>query len=176
MNIKSKKIKLDSLKADDKSLKKQYLKDLRRHKKELIKIAKTAYPWDYGWILDFIVEHLKMMRDYYALGYNVWGLDTDEEDSRLNIANKLIYEYESYLELPLKERQEIADSLGVELNKIEDNIEFIPCDDPKGIITNNKYYDDSIYSEWINMCWDYEKMHYINFFDLLKEKLNYLWD
>ena len=49
---------------NNKKLRKQYLKSIHKHKKELIKIAKSTGPWEYGASFDFIVEHLKMMVDY----------------------------------------------------------------------------------------------------------------
>lgn len=59
----------------------QYLKLHRRHKKELIKLAKKSEDWDYGFLHDYIVTQLKHYLEYYESGWNVW--QTDESRNSL---------------------------------------------------------------------------------------------
>lgn len=182
-NYNTQEIDLDASKADDKRLRKQYLKDIKRHRKELMKIAKNTGPWEYGASLEFMVEHLKMMVDYYHLGYNVWGMeDEDPENDRLTIASKMISEYEAYEYLPDSERAEIATKFDADFNKLEHNTELVKV--PKEIFGKSgecytvryKYYPDDLYLEYIKAIANAEEQHFCNFIKLLQEKFRYLWD
>ena len=115
--------------------KKQYRKDIRKHQKELVKTAKSTYPWDYFYSFDFIIEHLKMMKDYYKVGYNVWSIEEDVLE-RKEIIDKLLFEYDAYLELPRSEREDIARELNVEVDKIEDNFNRIETEEIIRFITS----------------------------------------
>lgn len=177
-------IDLDAVKANDKKLRKQYLQDIKRHRKELIKIAKNTGPWEYGASFEFIVEHLKMMVDYYTLGYNVWGIENeDPENDRNTIATKMIEEYEAYECLPDSERENIAAKFDAELDKMEHNVEFTKTDEIKifgdkctGYALVCKYYPDEVYLEYIKAVEAAEEQHFCNFIKLLQEKFRYLWD
>ena len=60
---------------EEKKKRKQYRKFNKKYKKELIEIVKKHYgPYDnfLGDFFDVIVQHWK---DYYKLGYNVWGVE-----------------------------------------------------------------------------------------------------
>ena len=167
----------------DKKLRKQYLKDIKKHRKELVKIAKNTGPWEYGASFEFIVEHLKMMVDYYKLGYNVWGIESDDpEFERCKIALDMITEYESYEYLPDEERKAIAEHLGFEFEKISNNTEFVETDKepPFGegrIYTiGYKYYSHEEDFEYSRMVNEAEEQHFRNFIKLLQEKFRYLWD
>lgn len=88
----------------EKTEKKLYKRQRRAARKELIRIAKNTNPWDWGGITNFIIAHLKSMRDYYALGYNVWGVevkDTPEFNqptapTRLEICEHLLTLWHEY--------------------------------------------------------------------------------
>jgi len=66
---------------DQKKAKKAYNKLVRDHKKKLKKLCNEADPSDYGFALEYFVEYLRFMRDYYELGYNVLGVENEGEKS-----------------------------------------------------------------------------------------------
>lgn len=165
--------------------KRQYKKDIKRHQKELVKIAKSSYPWDYFYSLDFLIEHLKMMKDYYNVGYNVWSCD-EEVNERKEIIDKLLYEYDSYLDLPRSEREKIAKELNVEVDKVEDNFNRIETEEIirfngketkcMGMKFEDKYYPYETWSKYINEVSKAEEKHFDNFMDILKKELRKLSD
>ena len=65
--------------------KKLYLKMHRRHRKELIKLAKKDAEWDYGFLHTLIITKIRHMYEYYSLGNNVWQTD----ETRLPIVDEL---------------------------------------------------------------------------------------
>ena len=56
----------------NKKLSKKYKEMIREHKKELDNLNKVAQPWDYGFGLDYFIEFMRFMKDYYELGENVY--------------------------------------------------------------------------------------------------------
>lgn len=165
--------------------KKQYKKDIRKHQKELVSIAKNTFPWAYNYSLDFMVYHLKMMQDYYKVGYNVWSIEEDVLE-RKEIIDKMIFEYDSYMELPRDEREAIAKELGVEVDKVEDNIIVHYSEEPftfKGKTTmcrkstfEDRYYSREVASKYYNEVNKAEIKHYYNFVDMLKDDFRKLCD
>lgn len=165
--------------------KKQYKKDIKSHQKELVKIAKSSYPWDYFYSFDFIIEHLKMMKDYYNVGYNVWSYD-EEVNERKEIIDKLLYEYDSYLDLPRSEREKIAKKLNVEVDKVEDNFSRIETEEIinfkgketkcTGMKFEEKYYPYEVWSNYIRMVSKAEEKHFDNFMELMKSGFRKLCD
>lgn len=53
-----------------------YRKMHRRHRKELVKLAKQATPFDYGWLDELVHTQIKHMHEYFVAGNNV--LQSDE--------------------------------------------------------------------------------------------------
>ena len=165
--------------------KRQYRKDIKRHRKELVKIAKNTCPWDYFYSSDFLIEHLKMMKDYYNIGYNVWSCD-EEVNERKEIIDSLLYEYDSYIDLPRSEREDIAKELNVEVDKIEDNFNRIETEvitrlDGKevkytGMKLEDKYYPYEIWSKYIHEINKAEEKHFTNFMNIIKKELRKLSD
>lgn len=49
-----------------------YRKMYRKHRKELIKHAKTIREWDYGYLHDSVMMQIRHMYEYYTAGYNVY--------------------------------------------------------------------------------------------------------
>ena len=84
------------LKRESKRLRREYKRMCKTHRKNLLKeiASKDFGPWDYGHGVFLFVEFLKYMRDYYALGYNVFALD--EDDDRLRTLQETIDAYEKY--------------------------------------------------------------------------------
>lgn len=57
---------------------------MAKYKKSLSDINKDAStcPWEYGFGLDYFVEFLRFMQDYYKLGVNVWGMERKDENPK----------------------------------------------------------------------------------------------
>ena len=67
----------------------------RRHSKELVKIAKQAYPFDYGWLDELVHTQIKHMHEYFSAGNNVWQTD----ETRLPIVGQLQHVMDLYDEM-----------------------------------------------------------------------------
>ena len=52
-----------------------YRKMYRRHRKELIKLAKKDQDWDYGWLDEFVLTKIRHMYKYFSERNNVWQTD-----------------------------------------------------------------------------------------------------
>ena len=66
-----------------------YRKNLRKTRKILIKASKQFCPWDYGYLLDLIAPVIREWVEYYKRGYNVWAAETENQPSRLEVAQHL---------------------------------------------------------------------------------------
>lgn len=64
-----------------------YRKMHRRHKRELVKLAKTIREWDYGWLYDSTIMQIRHMYEYYTARNNVWQSD----ESLLSLIDSLKY-------------------------------------------------------------------------------------
>jgi hypothetical protein len=64
-----------------------YRKMYHRHRKELVKIAKTIREWDYGWLYDSTIMQIRHMYEYYTERNNVYQSD----DSLLSLIDSLKY-------------------------------------------------------------------------------------
>lgn len=47
----------------------------RRHRKELVKLAKETYEFDWVWLHDSVIMQIRHMYEYYSAGNNVWQTD-----------------------------------------------------------------------------------------------------
>lgn len=63
----------------------RYRKMHRRHRKELVKLAKETGEYDWCWLHQMVILQIKHMREYYSKGDNVWQVD----ESRLEIIDQL---------------------------------------------------------------------------------------
>ena len=63
---------------------KEYQAMMAKYKKSLSQIHKDGCgcpsEWSYG--LDYLVEFLRFMKDYYVLGINVWAMERKDEDPK----------------------------------------------------------------------------------------------
>jgi len=57
---------------------------MTEYKKSLGKINKDgcSSPWEWSYGLDYLVEFLRFMKDYYTLGVNVWAMERKDEDPK----------------------------------------------------------------------------------------------
>lgn len=63
----------------------RYRKMHRRHRKELIKLAKETCEYDWYWLHEMVVMQIKHMHEYYVAGDNVWQSD----ETRLPVIRQL---------------------------------------------------------------------------------------
>ena len=57
-----------------------YCKMDRRHRRELVKFARTTHDYDYGYLHDLVVLKLNHFFEYYVNGNNVWQSDESKEE------------------------------------------------------------------------------------------------
>ena len=50
----------------------KYCKMHRKHRKELIKLAKETREWDFSWLHDMAIMQIKHMYEYYSAGNHVY--------------------------------------------------------------------------------------------------------
>lgn len=62
-----------------------YNKMYHRHRRELVKLAKTIREWDYGWLYDSTIMQIRHMYEYYTARNNVW----QSEESLLSLIDSL---------------------------------------------------------------------------------------
>jgi hypothetical protein len=72
-----------------------YRKMHRRHRKELVKLAKKVRVFDYGWIDELVLTQITHMHEYFSAGNNIWQTD----ETRLPIVKQLKYVIDLYEEL-----------------------------------------------------------------------------
>jgi len=105
------------LTKQEKKDRKLYLKTFKKYKKELMEIVKKYYgPWDnfLGSFFEVIVQHWK---DYYKLGYNVWGMEVKDTPEFDDPNRPTRYEIACELERRYKEWQDFS---GMDLVQLED--------------------------------------------------------
>lgn len=157
-------------------LSKKYYKLIKDNNKNLVKIAKETRPWDFGWMLDSIVANLTYMRDYYANGENVIGMDdyvdnsTNVSKTRLQMIDELLSEYASWHNCDEKYFKLISHPETCKTHKGENgtivvddfgwHIEYLFGDAE----TTNKLYRE----EYL--------LHKHKFFELLEKYIEELWD
>lgn len=72
-----------------------YRKMYRRHRKELVKLAKEDRDFDYGWLDEFVLTKIRHMYEYFSERNNVW-----QSDESLNeILGQLKHVLDLYKEL-----------------------------------------------------------------------------
>ena len=94
--------KLEELKSEPRSP--EYYEMQQKHSDELKQIADFTKPWDWSFSMEFMIEHLRWMRDYYTLGENVMAMERKDEDpkryknypTRLQTIEKAIYYYNKW--------------------------------------------------------------------------------
>lgn len=72
-----------------------YRKMYRRHRKELINLAKKDRDWDYGWLDQFVLTKIQHMYEYFSERNNVW----QTEESLNEILDQLEHVLDLYEEM-----------------------------------------------------------------------------
>lgn len=79
-----------------------YRKMHRRHRRELVKLAKEVREWDYGWLYDSTIMQIRHMYEYYSKGNNIWqseeSLNTILEQLKhvLDLHNEMEHLWDDY--------------------------------------------------------------------------------
>ena len=76
-------------KSWSKTDKRKYKEQLKQCRKALGKIAKTYLPYGYDSVFEMMKVIFQHWSQYYELGYNVFGDDSEETPTRKEIANEL---------------------------------------------------------------------------------------
>jgi len=151
---------------------KEYKKMMKNYKKVLLKSAKEAEPWDYGFGLDLFISHLTWMRDYYELNENVWGEEVPGHPTRLQILNMILASYKDWMHCDEK-------YWGWDETDGTDTFMFTTKPTPKETevhirkLKNLKYEDDAKNREAFKKEYEYNRKH---FFELLGTYIEELWD
>lgn len=53
----------------------EYRKMLRRHRRELVRLARKTADFDYGYLDDLVITKIRHMYEYYTSNNNVWQSD-----------------------------------------------------------------------------------------------------
>ena len=133
----------------------EYRKMRRRHRKELVKLAKEVRPFDWSWLHDMTLLQIQQMFEYYVDGNNVWQID----ESRFEIIGQL---------------KEVLDTQEeIERNYKDDcGLEFVYDED--GEIEKIIQPDD--YSERVTSNYDAEIYLYEKFYTLIGKNILGWWD
>ena len=133
----------------------EYRKMHRRHRKELVKLAKEIRPFDWCYLHDMVLMQIRQMHEYYTKGNNVWQID----ESRFEIIEQL---------------KEVLDTQeAIERNYEDDcGLEFVYDED--GNIIKTIRPDN--YSERVLHKYDEEIHLYEKFYTLIGKNILSLWD
>lgn len=133
----------------------EYRKMHRRHRKELVKLAKETCPFDWHWLHEMTLMQVRQMFEYYVDGNNVWQID----ESRFEIIEQL---------------KEVLDTQeAIERNYEDDcGLEFIY--DGEGNIIKTIQPDD--YSERVMKNYNEEEELYEKFYTLIGKNILNWWD
>lgn len=133
----------------------EYRKMHRRHRKELVKLAKETCPFDWHWLHEMTLMQVRQMFEYYVDGNNVWQID----ESRFEIIEQL---------------KEVLDTQeAIERNYEDDcGLEFVYDED--GNIIKTIRPDN--YSERVLHNYDEEIYLYEKFYTLIGKNILSWWD
>lgn len=127
----------------------------RRHRKELIKLAKETNEYDYYWLHQSVIMHIKHLHEYYVACNNVH----QSEESRLEIVEQLEYILDLVRELEKTE----DDNCGLKLI----------CDD-KGSLIESFVPDD--YHERVLDQEERVNRLYEEIYSSIGKNIRYWWD
>ena len=128
------------LTAEERKAKRAYKKMHKQHKKELIKLAKADYEWDWGFLHDLVITKVRHMYEYYKAGNNVWQVD----ESRLQIVDELKHVLDLDYEL-----DHLFDDIPAPEEKFNDDGTLTLISTPERSAAWDKAYEreDEIYKE-----------------------------
>lgn len=117
-----------------------YDKMHRKHRKELIKLAKEDAEWDWCFLHDLVLTKIRHMYEYYKAGNNVWQTD----ETLLPTINELEHVLDLQYEL-----EHLHDNVPApEMTKNEDkSLTFTWSDEAKTLSDAAYKREDEIYTE-----------------------------
>lgn len=128
-----------------------YNKMYRRHRRELMKLAKKDRDWDYGWLDEFVLTKIRHMYEYFSDRNNVWQSDES--------LNEIIEQLKHVLDL-YKELDGLWDNYESSLIKNDDGSVTVTDEGSKrylAIKTREQELYEEIYSyigKYIQWWWD----------------------
>ena len=131
----------------------EYRKMHRRHRKELIKLAKETREWDWSWLHEMVIMQIRHMHEYYVADNDVWQAD----EKRFKVIEQLKY----VLDLNSEIERMVYDDNGVKY--IHEN----------GVCTAI-YPDD--YKERVGKYYDKEHKLYQELYSSIGKNLQWWWD
>jgi len=144
----------------------KYKKLMKKHKKELnfLNNRVNSNPWEFSFIINYLVETLKFMQDYYELGYNIW----QSEESLNEIKKTLKDTIKAY---------EDWDNYEAEYYHLnEDDVFIVTLDDKKKCYTIDYKYPELYTVDSIQQfSKEYNKKR-DTFFKLLSKNIEKWWD
>ena len=117
-----------------------YRKMHRKHKRELIKLAKADVEWDWEYLHDLVMVKIRHMYEYYKAGNNVW--QTDET------LLPTIYELKHVLDLQEELDNVFKDVPAPEMTKNDDkSLTFTWSEEAKQLSDKAYKRHDELYEE-----------------------------
>lgn len=162
------------LRKRERRKKKAFKKMFKKYRKSFIKMAKEVTPYQYDDGFEMWIEHLRFMRDYYKLGYNVIAMERNKEDP---VKYKDMPTRFESLDMALKEYDAIEGC--------EDKYIVYHFDDVKDDSFWNKFTkDDNDICEYklgdfktsYNAYLKERKVHEKNFKKIVEKYINEWWD
>ena len=129
----------------------EYNKMYRRHRRELMKLAKKDRDWDYGWLDEFVLTKIRHMYEYFSDRNNVWQSDES--------LNEILEQLKHVLDL-YKELDGLWDNYESSLIKNDDGSVTVTDEGSKrylAIKTREQELYEEIYSyigKYIQWWWD----------------------
>lgn len=116
-----------------------YLKMHRKHRKELIKLAKEFGEWDWIYLHRFVMTIIKHFHEYYSAGNNVWQSD----ETLIPIIEQLKH----ILDLDKEIEKVVDDDLDVEYVEEDGKVTAVFPDDFINRMNENEEKEQQLYEE-----------------------------
>ena len=84
----------------------------RRHRKQLVKLARNTYEWDWRYLHDAVILIVKQFYEYYSEGNNVWQVDESKD--------QILKQLKQIIELDKEIEETTYADLGIKYEKTED--------------------------------------------------------
>ena len=117
----------------------RYRKMHRKHRRELVELAKRTYDYDWCFLHEYVIMRVKHMHEYYTSGDNVWQSD----ETRLSIIEELNH----VLELQKELEQVEDDDCGINVLFEDGKVTVSPSDDTKERIIEQADRINELYEE-----------------------------
>ena len=116
-----------------------YLKMHRKHRRELVKLAKNTYEWDWRYLHDLVMLQIKHFYEYYSERNNVW--QTDET------LIPIIEQLKHILDLDAEITKGVEDDYGVEYVEKDGKVTAVFPDDFIKKMNENEEKEQQLYEE-----------------------------